>query len=382
MGVALLVMSGLEAVTGTGFETALLQRQGDIEEFYDSAFTVQVLRGLALAVLLWLVAPLAAAFVHAPAVVPVLRAIAFVVVLRGCSNPARVRVFRDLRYDKFFWWSLPEVVVVLSLSIILGIALRNVWALVIPTIAGQAVATAVSYVLARRAPRFAFVPARVKELVAYSKWVLGTQVMTFLSLQGDNAFVARFLGVGALGFYQVAFRIAELPVTGFTHVVTQVGLPTLSALQSDRARLRSSYAAAQGMVVAVHGAFVAVILLFGGLLVHTALGTRWMPIVPALKVLAVAMLIRSVVEVASTLFNAMGVPRFSYRLHTLRVLAMAVALYPLSQWLEGITGVAVAVLLSLAAALILCEKQLRGTLGGNVVTDLRDLLKKRLGKGT
>jgi O-antigen/teichoic acid export membrane protein len=362
MGTALVVLAAIEAFTGTGFETALLQRRGDVDGLYDSAFTIQLMRGVALAALLWMVAPSAAAFFHGPVLEPVLRAIGVVLILRGLANPAKLRLFRELRYDTLFWWSLPEIAVGLGSAVVLGIVLRNVWALVIPIIASQAVATVVSHILAQRRPRLALDRAGIREVAHYSKWVFATQAVTFLSLQGDNGFVAKALGIGSLGFYQVAFRIAELPVTGFTEVVSQVALPSLSALHGERDRLRSWYLRAQRVVLMVHGAFVALILLFGGPLTRALLGPRWMPIVPALKILVVAMLLRSVVAMAGTLFNAVGEPRLAYRLHAIRLAIMAAAIYPLSRLMGDLEGVAAAVLISLIGATALCLRPLRTTL--------------------
>ena len=377
MGTALVVLGAVEALTATGFDTALMQRAGDIDAFYDSAFTVQLLRGIALAIFVWLVAPMASIFVNAPILTSVLRAIAVILLLRGLANPAKLRFYRELRYETLFWWSVPEIAVGLGLSIALGFALRNVWALVIPAIAAQAVAVIVSYVLARRRPRLALERSRLRELVRYSKWVFGTHVMTFLSLQGDNGFVAKMLGIGSLGFYQVAFRVAELPVTGVTQVLNQVALPTLSGLQVERPRLRSWYAGAQSLILIIHGAFVVLILLAGRPLVHILLGATWMPIVPVLRILVVAMWIRSIVDFSGTLFNAVGEPRLTYRLHVIRVVIMVIAIYPLSQLMNGISGVAASIVLSQFGAALLCLKYLRSTLGPRLWQDARQLVWKR-----
>ncbi|HUL01998.1 MAG TPA: lipopolysaccharide biosynthesis protein [Gemmatimonadales bacterium] len=363
MGATLVVLNAVEALTETGYETALVQRRDDVDRFYDTAFTIQVIRGLVLAVLLWLAAPLAAAFFREPVLVPVLRATAVVVILRGVANPARVRWIRDLRFDTLFWWRLPEVVVTLVVAITLGFVLRNVWALVIAFIASQVTSTVASHIVARRPVHLALDRERIRELTHYGKWVLATQVMTFLSLQGDNAFVARALGVAALGFYQVAFRIAELPIVGLTQVVTQVGLPSLSALHRERERLAAWYFAAQRLVLAAHGAFVVVVLLFGGAITRVILGARWLPIVPALKILVVGMLFRSVVTLGATLFNALGEPRFAYQLNAVHLVIMAATIYPLTQWMGGLEGVATAVSLSLVGATVLYVWRVRVTLG-------------------
>jgi lipopolysaccharide exporter len=374
MGAALVILAALEAFTGTGFETALLQRRGDIDHLYDSVFTIQLLRGVGLAALVWMAAPFAAAFFRGPVLVPVLRAVGVVLILRGLANPAKLQLYRELRYDTLFWWSLPEVAISLGSAVALGVVLRNVWALVISLIATQAVATVLSHIIVARAPRLALDRAAIREVAHYSKWVLATQAVTFLNVQGDNGFVARALGIGSLGFYQVAFRIAELPVTGFTQVVMQVALPSLSALQRERDHLRSWYIGAERIVLIVHGAFVALILLFGAPLTHAFLGPIWMPIVPALKILVVAMLLRALVDLAGTLFNAVGEPRLAYRLHGTRLAIMAVAIYPLSQLMGGLQGVAVAVLLSLIGAMALCLRDVRTTLGAGVLDQLRELL--------
>ncbi len=377
MATALVILGAIEAFTGTGFDTALVQRRDDVDGLYDSAFTIEALRGVALAALLWIAAPLAASFFRGPGLVPVMRAVCLVLILRGLANPAKVRLVRELRYDTMFWWRLPEVAFGLGLAISLGVMLRNVWALVIPVIASQAVATVVSHILARRRPSLALDWTRLREVAHYSKWLLATQVMSFVSVQGDNAFVARVLGIGPLGLYQMAFRIAELPVTGFTQVVNQVALPSLSALQGERDRLKSWYFAAQRVVLLVQGAFVAPVLLFGGPLTRVLLGPTWMPIVPALKVLAVAMVLRSLVVMAGVLFNALGEPRLTYRLQGARLAIMAATIYPLSRIMGGLEGVAASVLLSLVGATVVYLAGLRATLGVGWVEQLRRLAPAR-----
>jgi O-antigen/teichoic acid export membrane protein len=88
-----------------------------------------------------------------------------------------------------------------------------------------------------------------------------------------------------------------------------------------------------------------------------------MPIVPALKILTVGMLLRSVVTLGATLFNALGEPRFAYQLNAVHVAIMAVTIFPLSRLLGGLPGVATSVSLSLLGACLLYVWRVRGTLG-------------------
>ena len=53
MGIALLVMSTLEAFSNTGFKAALVQKKKDIKEYLDTAWTFLVLRGFFLFAILF-----------------------------------------------------------------------------------------------------------------------------------------------------------------------------------------------------------------------------------------------------------------------------------------------------------------------------------------
>jgi O-antigen/teichoic acid export membrane protein len=67
MGIALLVMSTVEAFSQTGFQFALVQKKKDIEEYLNTAWTVMILRGIILFAILFIVAPYVAIFFNEPA---------------------------------------------------------------------------------------------------------------------------------------------------------------------------------------------------------------------------------------------------------------------------------------------------------------------------
>ncbi|MBN1830470.1 MAG: oligosaccharide flippase family protein, partial [Deltaproteobacteria bacterium] len=60
LGIALLSMSMLETFSQTGFKAALIQKKEDITSYLDTAWTVSVLRGLVLFLLIYFSAPLIA----------------------------------------------------------------------------------------------------------------------------------------------------------------------------------------------------------------------------------------------------------------------------------------------------------------------------------
>ena len=79
-GMAMLTMLALNTLSATNFESALIHKTEEITPYLEVAWTVRTVRGLALAVLFFGIAPGAAAFFDEPAAMPLMR------VLRGLEN--------------------------------------------------------------------------------------------------------------------------------------------------------------------------------------------------------------------------------------------------------------------------------------------------------
>lgn len=349
MAIGMFALGCIETFTETGFNAALVQKQGDVRPYLDTAFTVQAVRGLLLGALLAAASPWVAAFFHVTGAAPVIAALGAIIFLKGLANPATVLLTRELDFRKVFFWNLSEVLVTLVAAIVLAIQLGSVWALVFSVLAGQAAKTAVSYYVHPYRPRFRFDRGKAGRLAAFGKWVFGTNVLVFFSLQGDNAFVARFLGAAALGYYNMAFRLAELPRTLLTEIVAQPAYALFSRLQADTEALRRAYFRAFRVLFVLALLMGTGIYVSAPLIVLLALGQKWLPIVPALRVLVIAACIRSLVAFGGWLFYSSGRPQLTFALNLSRLVGMLAVIYPLAR-AYGITGVAWSVLIGICAS--------------------------------
>ena len=361
MGAALLVLGALDALTAAGVETYLVSRRGRVEADLDAAFTLQLLRGVVMAVALLALAPAVARFFAAPEVIPVTLAVAAVPLLRGFANPAVALLVRQVDFRRLFWLRLPESAIAFVATVGLAAWRRDVWALVGGTVAAQLAATVLSFVAHPYRPRLRFRGRGARRLLHHARWMQGTGMLMFLSLHVDNLAVGRFLGTAALGLYEVAFRIAEIPWITFTRAASQVGLPLLARERRNPERLKRRYAQVLAAVTAANLAFAVVVLLLGGPLVQGLLGPSWRPVVGTLPILAAAMVFRSVMSVVGQLFYALGRPQRTLRIHAVRLLMTLSLLYPLLD-LAGMEGVAAAVLLAHVVAACVALDQARRAL--------------------
>jgi lipopolysaccharide exporter len=353
VAMALLVLGLVETMTGTGMDTALVTQSGDVEADLDPAFTLQALRGASVAAFLCLLAPLVGWWFGSAEVVPVVYAVSVIALLRGLVNPASFLLDRRFEFQRVFWWRLPEMTVNLGLAVGLAILWRDLMALVVAAVAAQAVATAASYGMAPRRPRFRPDWPRIRRLLRFGKWVGGARMLMHLSVTSDALVIGSLLGSHALGLYQFASRIAELPVVTFTRAVGIISLPGFSERQGRPVELRRAYRVALSVALGINTAFALTILLFGDFMVVTLVGERWRPAVPVLAVLSIAMVFRAVLIVSSQYFDAARQPQLTVRVNLVRLAVLLAALGPMAIAF-GMNGAAVSVLLSSLAAAGMC----------------------------
>jgi O-antigen/teichoic acid export membrane protein len=193
---------------------------------------------------------------------------------------------------------------------------------------------------------------KFKKLYGFGKWIVGSTILVFLITQGDDIFVGKVLGVTALGLYQMAFLIANLPATEITKVITHITFPAYSKLQDDMPRLREGYLKVLQLTAFFVIPAAGAIFVLAPDFTRLFLTKKWLPMVPAMQVLTLAGLLRSIASTMSPVFFAVNRPDIDTKFQTIRLLCLAVLIYPLTvHW--GLYGTSCAVLLGISISSIL-----------------------------
>lgn len=349
MGIALLLKGVIETFSQTGFEQALIHKREDIRSYLDSAWTVQLLRGLILSAVIFGLAPLAGNFFDSPQAVSIIRVVGLTVFLHALTNIGVVCFKKELEFNKQFIYQLSVSLVDTLITVVFAFLLRNVWALVLGWLAGELTGIAVSYILHPHRPKLDFRLEKARELFHFGKWVLGANIVTFFAIQGDDFYLGRVLGVAALGFYQMAFRLGNLPSSEITGLIGKVAFPAYSKLQAVPEKLREAYLRVVTISTLLAIPIAGGIVVLAPLFVRIFMGEKWQPVILPLRILAVAGLFRSLASTGGALFNAIGKPRIDFSLNVVRLTVIVITIYPLTL-LWQIPGTSLSVLLGIAAA--------------------------------
>lgn len=348
-GMVLLTLATIRTFTKTGFNEALIQDPDDRPEDLDTIWVVHLLRGLAIGGIVFAAAPLVARFFEEPGVVPLLRAVAAAVVLKGAANPGATLLQKHLNLQKDFVWQLGSGLLNTGVALLVAALYGSVWALVAGYLAGAVAKTALSYWVHPYRPSLAFRRESFERLFSFGKWLLGSSVLVFLLNQGDDLFVGKVVGASALGLYQMAYRVSNLPTTEIQKVIARVTFPAYAKIQEDLATLRRAYLDVIRTIAVLSFPLGTLIAVQAELLTGVVFGDQWLPMVPALQILCLWGVIRSIGATTGPVLMARGRPDVLTKVQAFKLAVLAASIVPLTD-LWGIAGTAVAVVLAAFAA--------------------------------
>ena len=341
-GIALLTMSILDTFSQTGFRQALIQKKGDTRSYLDTAWTIGIIRAIAIAAIIFCAAPLVAAFFNTPPAGAVLRVIGLAIIVQSLCNITVVCFEKELEFHKYFAYQIAGTVVDLGVSVTAALIFCSVWAIIAGCLAGNIAMCVASYVIDPYRPRLRLDVAKAKELFGFGKWILGSSVLIFLLTQGDDIFVGKLLGATMLGFYQMAYRISNLPATEYSHLIATVMFPAYSKFRDNMPKLRKAYLGVLQLTSYLSVPIAGLIFVLSPDFTRIFLGEKWTPMVPAMMVLALYGMLRAIGATTGVVFMAVGRPKIRTKIATGQLILLAVLIYPLTaRW--GITGTSVAV---------------------------------------
>ena len=371
VAVAILVVEFLDRISVTGFTTALVQRKGEIEEYLDTVWVLNIVRGLLLGVVIFLSAPFAVFLFDVPEAAPIIKIMALAPVIRGFTSPGVIYFIKELEVRKRFIWEISSVIAEMAVAITFAVILRNAWAIVLGILAGRIISLAVSFFIHPYRPHLRFKYQQAKELFSFGIWVLLFSLFFYFSTRFDSLYVGRLFGTSALGIYTMAYTVIRPVADEMVQIANVIVFPAYAKIQENAVMLRQATLAALEIVALVTFPLAVVIYILAPDFIPLILGDKWMEVVPVLQILGIATAMYSLHNVGGSLFWGLGKPKYRFFLLATASVIMAVFLFLLSGP-YGITGAALAVVIGNGGGLIFLLIALRLILK----IKIRDVIKR------
>lgn len=292
MTLANVFILGLNLFSDLGLGPGIIRSsRGSDAAFLNTAWTIQVIRGVVLWLFTLVIAWPVAHFYHEPTLLMIIPVIGLGCLISGFNATAIVTLNKSLCVKKLAVLEISVQLAGLLCMIILAWIYRNVWAIVMGgLVAAVAKAIASHFLDARHKNRLFIDRAAVSELISFGKWIFFSTAMMFLATQADRLLLGKLFPLALLGIYSVAITLAEVPKQIVTQLSSQIVFPLISQFAHlPRPELRLKILRARKMFLPPLALLVALLVSFGDLLIRALYDARYQQAGWMLPLLALGM---------------------------------------------------------------------------------------------
>lgn len=247
MAIAMMVITGLAMFSDIGLSQNIIQsKRGSDPDFLNTAWTIQILRGL----LLWALALCIALFVFAanhlglvaktsvyadPYLPYVIAGISIATVIGAFRSTRSSEASRNLSLGRITQMQLVSQVAGLMCMVGWVWIDRSIWGLVAGYICSTAVGTLLSHIwLLGTANRWHWDGAASHEIIHFGKWMFFSSILGFFANNADRVLLGGYVSSTTLGVYSIAFTISSAVVQIQDVLIGAVSYPALSEVARER----------------------------------------------------------------------------------------------------------------------------------------------------
>ncbi|MEQ9638589.1 MAG: lipopolysaccharide biosynthesis protein [Alphaproteobacteria bacterium] len=333
LAMAMVFVGLLEVLLETGIDQTVIRLKNPTRQDYDSAWTMQIMVGATLTVLIFLSAPFVADFFEEPRLELAVQVLSLRAVGLGLVNIGVVNFRRQLDFAKEFRYALYRKLIGFVVTITCAVILRSYWAMIIGMVMLPWLDVLLSNTMQPYRPRLC--TARLLHLWRFTRWLVLTNTIDFVRRRFDQFVVARVAGTTPLANYYIAEDIAVAPSLEVLWPIGRALLPTYSKLIGQPLEAARAYLATVGFVAVLALPIGAGLAVVADDLVLVVLGPQWTAAGPLVAWLGFAGALMGFTGVIHPFFTALGY----VRMYAWMVVAEVAVFVPTVIWAGSVGGV-------------------------------------------
>lgn len=349
IGMMAIIMSfsiAFEALTEVGVKQSIIQnKKGADSDYLNAAWWMQLVRGLCLFAVAFLLAPYISSYYDNPKLMSLLRVAFLAIALRGLVSPRAYVLEKHYKFGQAVFLNQGSSILGAVISVTLAFIMRNVWALVIGFVSETAILATLSFILVPFLPRFRLDRSSLAELMKFAGRIFGLPVLTMLSIQAPTLILGKVIPNDELGLYVYAYLFALLPAELFLKIIGPVLLPAFSEKQDDNSALRRGLLRTTKWTASFAIPLIIFMVCCSPELLFFAFGGRWVAMTIPFMVLCFQVLIRNEAAILASVYLAIAKPHLQRRFAVVRAVAIVGLAYPAAVHF-GPLGVAAVIVLN------------------------------------
>ena len=289
-----------------GLSSAAIQRTNVTEEQISTLFWINIVVGIALALLAVALAPVISAFYREPRLfmVTVVLATGFLFNAAGVQHGALLQ--RHMRFTTLAIINTVSLIVGSLIAIGGAMAGYGYWALVAMTVTLPLTNTIGCWLTAGWIPGMPQRQAGIRSMIRFGGAITLNGLIAYVASNFEKVLLGRYWGVDALGLYGRAYQLIYIPTENLNSAAGEIAFSALSRLQDEPPRLKSYFLKGYSLILAFTIPITMACALFANDMIHVFLGPKWTGAAAIFRLLAPTILVFAIINPLFWLLSSVG----------------------------------------------------------------------------
>lgn len=364
VAIAMTIVTILEAALELPLSQALVRLPEIKPSNYDTAFTLSLIRGLVLCVLVCSLAVPFANYYHHPGMIPLIQVLSLAPASRGLQNPRMAEFAKAMNFKYEFYFELTGKLAAFAVGSGVAWMTHSYWSIALCTIVAPVMISAQSYFVVPYRPRLTLADWRLFN--SFLGWVSLSQIALAINWQSDQLLLGKLMPPAQLGLFSTSSNITTIPMAALFSPILRPLLSAFSTIKDDPERLRQSYQKAASAVVAIGLPLLAGQSAVAGPMVMVLLGPKWAGAIPMIQWLSVSLIPFLFGVLLTPLGMALGATQeMAWR--NLFQMLVKLPLVVVGALMYGFAGVIAARLVSEACTALFCMASIQRLVGASIL---------------
>ena len=327
-----------------GIGSAIVQQKELTKRYVNNAFTISLLFGTFISLLLFVLAdPLSKAVADVSMKVPLM--LMSGTLLLHCLTSVNISLMhRKLQFLRLGMINLISLLVTTGVAIVLAYKGFGYFAIITKAVLGAIITYLLSLFLCKTKFGLELDLQTFKKIFSFSGWLMASALFRNLAHQVDKLLMPRLLSVNALGAYNRPKDFVEQISGKFNNIFDTALFPVLSGIQDNKSALKSAYNRSMYLMNMFALLLTTAFMFNSGLLIRIFFGEQWINLKSLMLVVSCTLLFNVDGRLADCYLRSLAMTKqqfyfrvFEFVLKTLGVLI---------GFKGGIMGVAISVLIT------------------------------------
>ncbi len=318
--VSLVIIALADTLSDFGIANSIIQRKEISNLELTTLYWLNVGLGLVVFAVVFLLSDFIAGVLHTPALSPLIKTLSFAFIIIPHGQQFRALMQKELEFSKI--GSIETISVLAGFSVTVSAAMYYPFAMtaIIGYLVNTVVRTSLFGFFGRRIyrPGFHFSLKSVSANLKFGAWLTADSVINYVNTNLSTLVLARILGAGVAGGYNLAYNVAVVPPMKLNPIITRVLFPAFAKIQDDTDKLRVNFYKLLSIVGIINFPALLGLLVVSNNFVPLVFGEKWLFITPILQLLCVVGLLRSIGNPIGSLLMAKARVDISFKFNVFK----------------------------------------------------------------